>query len=109
MSKYVASREQCRQHQIFPGVTLSALPGQEMMLAYVEFEPGAVVEWHSHPHEQMGFLMEGELEFFIDEEHYLVQPGQMWRIPGGTRHRVVAGAKPAKALDVFCPMREDYL
>jgi len=43
MSKYVASREQCRQHQIFPGVTLSALPGQEMMLAYVEFEPGAVV------------------------------------------------------------------
>jgi len=33
----------------------------------------------------------------------------MWRIPGGIRHRVVTGGKPAKALDVFCPIREDYL
>ena len=109
MSSYVASREQCAHHTIFPGVTIHTLPGQEIMLSYVEFEAGSVVEWHSHPHEQMGILLEGELEFFIDDEHHLVHPGQMWRIPGGIRHRVVTGDKPTKALDVFCPIREDYL
>jgi quercetin dioxygenase-like cupin family protein len=109
MSKYIASRDQCGHHVIFPGVAIHTLPGQQIMLSLVEFEPGSVVEWHSHPHEQMGLLLEGELEFFIDDEHHVVRAGQMWRIPGGIRHRVIAGDKPAKALDVFCPIREDYL
>jgi quercetin dioxygenase-like cupin family protein len=109
VSRFIASREQCSHHNIFPGVDIHTLAGQQLMLSLVEFEPRSVVEWHSHPHEQMGLLLEGELEFFIDDERHLAKPGDMWRIPGGVRHRVVAGNRPAKALDVFCPIREDYL
>jgi len=78
------------------------------MLSVVEFEPHSVVEPHSHPHEQMGILLEGELTFTIGDETEVVKPGGMWRIPGNVVHRVAAGDSPAKALDVFHPIREDY-
>lgn len=109
MSQYFANREECSHHKIFPGVDIHTLAGQQMMLSLVEFAPRAVVERHSHPHEQMGLLLEGELEFFVGEEHCVARPGDMWRIPGGVEHRVIAGDQPAKALDVFQPIREDYL
>ena len=56
----------------------------------------------------MGLLLEGELEFTIGQESRVLRPGQMWRIPGDVEHRVVAGKQPARALDVFYPIREDY-
>ena len=62
MSKYVVSREQCSHHTIFPGVDIYTATGEQMMISMVEFEPHSVVEMHSHPHEQMGLLLEGELE-----------------------------------------------
>jgi unsaturated pyranuronate lyase len=109
MSKYVISREECSKHNIFPGVDIFTAAGERMMLSLVEFEPHAVVEMHSHPHEQMGLLIEGELTFTIGDEQHLVLPGQMWRIPGGVEHKAVAGDAPVKAIDVFSPIREDYL
>jgi quercetin dioxygenase-like cupin family protein len=108
MSEYITSRGQCSHHNLFPGVDIHTLAGQNIMLSFVEFAPHSTVEWHSHPHEQMGLLVEGELEFFIGDEHQIARPGDMWRIPGGVRHKVVAGDAPAKALDVFHPVREDY-
>ena len=79
------------------------------MLSWVEFDPGAVVEPHSHPHEQVGLLIEGELTFTIGDQQETVQPGDMWRIPGGVMHSAVAGETPVKALDIFHPVRQDYL
>ena len=75
----------------------------------VELEPGAVVQDHCHMHEQVGILLEGELTFTIGGETRTLVPGDLWRIPGGTVHRAVAGSEPVKALDVFAPVREDYL
>ncbi|MCA9124781.1 MAG: cupin domain-containing protein [Planctomycetaceae bacterium] len=108
MSKYIISREDCSKHNIFPGVDIFTAAGEQMMLSFVEFAPHAVVEMHSHPHEQMGLLLEGELKFTIGDEESVVRPGQMWRIPGNVPHKAVAGDAPVKALDVFSPIREDY-
>jgi len=108
MSEYVISREECSKHQIFPGVDIFTAAGEKIMLSFVELEPGAVVELQSHPHEQMGLLVEGELTFTIGDEEHLGKPGQMWRIPGGVEHKAVAGDGSVKALDVFYPIREDY-
>jgi len=106
---YFVSRADCSRHEIFPGVHIFTSAGQQMMLSVVELAPHAVVQPHSHPHEQMGLLLEGELTFTIGGETKTLQPGAMWRIPGGVIHTCVAGDKPAKALDVFHPVREDYL
>ena len=109
MSQYFVTRDQCSRHQIFPGVRISTIAGQQMMLSYVEFEPHAVVEPHSHPHEQMGLLLKGQLTFTIGDEVRTLEPGEMWRIPGGVVHSAVAGGEAVIALDVFHPVREDYL
>lgn len=108
MSQYFLSPNECSRHNIFPGVDIATAAGEKIMLSLVDFAPHAVVEAHSHPHEQMGMLLEGELTFEIGEEQRTLQPGDMWRIPGGVVHKAIAGEKPVKALDVFCPVREDY-
>lgn len=109
MSKYFVRREDCSQHTIFPGVEIHTVAGQNAMLSLVEFQPHAVVQPHSHPHEQMGMLLEGELTFTIGDEERTLRPGEMWRIPGNVVHSAVAGSARVVALDVFQPIRDDYL
>jgi quercetin dioxygenase-like cupin family protein len=105
---YFITRPETSHHVIFPGVHIHTCAGEQMMLSLVEFEPHAVVKPHSHPHEQMGMLLEGELTFTIGDQTRTIYPGEMWRIPGGVVHSAIAGDKPVKALDVFHPIREDY-
>ena len=97
------------RHQIFPGVEICTTAGERMMLSVVTFEPGSVVLDHSHPHEQMGMMVSGRLEFTVGDMTRVLGPGDIWRIPGGVVHRVRALDGPAVALDVFHPIREDYL
>ncbi|HEY2154065.1 MAG TPA: cupin domain-containing protein [Isosphaeraceae bacterium] len=96
-------------HDIFPGVSITTTAGRAMLFSVVDLEPGSVVAPHSHPHEQMGILISGRLEFTIGDVTRVVGPGDIWRIPGGVVHTVRAIDGPAVALDVFHPIREDYL
>ena len=106
---YFVDKSQCAHREIFPGVHIYTTAAERTMLSLVEFEPHAVVEWHSHPHEQSGMVLSGQALFFVGDQQQTLGPGQMYHIPGGTRHRVVALAEPVRALDVFCPIREEYL
>ena len=108
-SEYFVDPDQCSRFEIFPGVDIHTMAGKHVMLSMVEMKPGAVVELHHHHHEQIGVLIEGELTFTIGAEQKTLAPGQMWRIPGDVPHKAVAGPQGAKALDVFNPVREDYL
>jgi quercetin dioxygenase-like cupin family protein len=107
-SYFVGAGEGSR-HAIFPGVEIRTTAGRSMMLSYVTFEPDSVVADHAHPHEQMGMMVSGRLEFTVGGVTRILGPGDMWRIPGGVVHRVRALDGPAVALDVFHPIREDYL
>lgn len=97
------------RHKIFPGVEICTTPGERMMLSVVTFEPGSVVLDHAHPHEQMGMMISGKAEFTVGGVTKVLGPGDIWRIPGGVVHKVRALDGPALALDVFHPIREDYL
>ncbi|MBX7168305.1 MAG: cupin domain-containing protein [Pirellulales bacterium] len=108
MHPYFVDKQDCSRHSIFPGVEIFTTHGQGVMLSLVEMQPHAVVEEHSHPHEQLGLLLEGEATFIVGGETRVVRPGGMWRIPGGVKHKVIAGDAPVRALDVFHPIREDY-
>jgi quercetin dioxygenase-like cupin family protein len=108
MASYFVDKKDCGRHNIFPGVDIFTTHGEKLMLSLVEMEPHAVVEEHSHPHEQLGLMLEGELDFTIGGESRKITPGQMWRIPGGVKHKCVAGDKPVRALDAFYPIRDDY-
>ena len=108
-SAYFISAGQGSRHAIFPGVEILTNAGRGLMLSLVNFEPGSLVPDHSHPHEQMGMMVSGRLEFTVGGVTRTLGPGDVWRIPGGVVHRVRALDEPAVALDVFHPIREDYL
>lgn len=93
---------------IRPGITLQATAGEALMVSVVRFEPGADLPTHSHPHEQMGLLLEGRLEFTVGGETAILEAGDLWRIPGGVPHSARALGRSAVALDVFHPVRDDY-
>ncbi|MBV9123804.1 MAG: cupin domain-containing protein, partial [Planctomycetes bacterium] len=79
-----------------------------MMVSVVDLEPHAVVEEHVHPHEQVGMVLEGQAIFFIGAEQKILGPGDLYRIPGNTPHKVIALDQLVRALDIFHPVREDY-
>jgi quercetin dioxygenase-like cupin family protein len=103
------SAGQGRSRDLFPGVNIKTNAGEKLMLSVVTFEPDATVPVHSHPHEQAGLLVSGRLKFTIGDETRILEPGDQWLIPGGVPHTVTAVDGPAVALDVFHPIREDYL
>jgi quercetin dioxygenase-like cupin family protein len=95
--------------EIQPGCR-SRLPyGKNMMMSYLEMDDGAEVPLHSHPHEQCGVVLEGRLELTIGGEVREVPPGVLWIIPPNTPHRARARAGRVVVLDVFSPVREDYV
>lgn len=108
MSEYFPTRQECSRHTIFPGVVIRTCAAEKMMVSVVDIEPGAVVEEHSHPHEQVGMVLAGRATFFIGGEQKTLQPGDLYRIPGNVRHRVLALDEPVQAIDIFYPVREDY-
>ena len=109
MSRYFPTPAERSRHTIFPGVQVSTCASEKMMLSLATLEPHAVVEEHSHPHEQVGIVLEGRAIFIIGGEEKTLGPGDIFRIPGNVRHKVIALEQTVKALDVFHPIREDYL
>jgi quercetin dioxygenase-like cupin family protein len=108
MSSYFPSPEQCSRHTIFPGVHIRTCAGEKIMLSVVDLAPHSIVEEHAHPHEQAGMVLEGRAVFYIGAEQKTLEPGDLYIIPGNTRHKVIALDQPVKALDIFYPVREEY-
>ena len=74
----------------------------------VDLDPRSVVEEHDHPHEQVGMVLRGRATFFIGGEERTLGPGDMFRIPGGVRHKVLTLDEPTQILDIFSPVRDEY-
>ena len=91
-----------------PGVTARIVSGEKLMFSLVALEPGAVVPTHTHPHEQMGMMVSGTMEFTIAGETRLLTGNEMYLVPGGVPHAAKAGPGGAVALDAFSPPREEY-
>jgi quercetin dioxygenase-like cupin family protein len=108
MSLYFPTADEMGKHTIFPGVHIQTCAADKMMMSVVDLEPRSVVEEHSHPHEQVGMLLQGKAIFFIGGEQKTLQAGDLYRIPGGVRHKVITLDEPTRALDLFCPVREEY-
>jgi quercetin dioxygenase-like cupin family protein len=90
------------------GVTAKIASGEKMMLSLVTFASNAVVPTHSHPHEQMGMMVSGTMEFTIAGETRVFSGNELFLVPGGVPHAVKAGPGGAVALDAFSPPREEY-
>jgi quercetin dioxygenase-like cupin family protein len=80
--------------------------GEEMSVQHFEFEPGASVPTHDHPHEQSGFVYEGELTFLLEDGEVVVEAGDSYVLAGGEVHGAEnRGEAPVRGVDVFSPPR----
>ncbi len=82
--------------------------GEKTLMMEFRLRKGAVLPRHSHPHEQTGYLVKGRVRLFLGAETWEAQAGDSWCIPGGMEH----GAdilEDSVAVEVFAPVREDYL
>jgi quercetin dioxygenase-like cupin family protein len=87
------------------------ITGERMMLAHVYLERGCIVPRHAHDNEQLTYILEGALRFWIGEgesEPIDVRAGEVLHIPSQVVHRAEALEKTLD-LDVFCPPRADWL
>lgn len=88
--------------------------GQRMMLAQVYLDKGAIVPWHSHENEQLTWVLEGSLRFWIGQEgsadmkDVVVAAGDLLYIPSNVPHKAEA-LEDTLDVDVFSPPREDWL
>ncbi|NQT15729.1 MAG: cupin domain-containing protein [Planctomycetes bacterium] len=107
MFQTIVNEDQCVQMNPFPGVAMHAMEAEKMTLSIVDMEPHSVIDEHSHLHEQIGYMVEGEAEFIVAGESVQVRAGQMWRLPSGVPHKVITSDRSMRAIDVFYPIRED--
>jgi len=95
--------------QVLPLIRQKTLVhGEKTLMAEFRLETGAVLPRHSHPHEQTGYLVSGKIILTIGEEEFEVNPGDSWAIPGNVEHKAKI-IDDSVAIEVFAPVREDYL
>jgi quercetin dioxygenase-like cupin family protein len=82
--------------------------GQEMMLARVLLKKGCIVPEHSHHNEQITYVLEGALKFWIDGKVIVVNSGEVLTIPPHMPHKAEALTDTVD-LDVFSPPRADWI
>lgn len=80
---------------------------QNFTFAYWEVEAGAEIPIHSHVHEQMMQVIEGEFELTVNGDTQIYKPGMIVTIPSYVEHGGKA-ITACKLTDIFCPVREEY-
>jgi quercetin dioxygenase-like cupin family protein len=82
--------------------------GQEIMLARVLLKKGCIVPEHSHHNEQLTYIVEGALKFWIDSHEIVVKAGETLCIPSNMPHKAEA-LEDTVDLDIFSPPRADWI
>jgi quercetin dioxygenase-like cupin family protein len=91
-----------------PGVERRVLAcGRDVMIVQFTIQAGAEVPLHTHPHEQVGHVVSGRMQFRIGDEVRELGPGDGYSVPGGVLHGAT-GVTEVVAVDSFHPVREDY-
>jgi quercetin dioxygenase-like cupin family protein len=95
--------------QVLPGIQQKTLVyGEKTLLTEFRLEQGSRLPSHSHPQEQTGYLISGLIRLTVGDESREVNPGECWMVLGNVAHQAEV-LKDSVAIEVFSPVREDYL
>lgn len=95
--------------QLEPGIERQMVVGENLMICRLRFSPNVVTAAHEHPHEQMTLVERGRVLFTIGDEQRLAQAGDVLHFPSGTWHGATMLDEEVILIDVFSPIREDFL
>jgi quercetin dioxygenase-like cupin family protein len=91
------------------GIERQMVVGDRLMLCRLRFRPHVVTPPHDHPHEQMTVVEKGRVLFTLGDEQLEVGPGTVLHIPSGVWHGATMLDEEVVLLDIFTPIREDFL
>jgi quercetin dioxygenase-like cupin family protein len=101
-----------KSFEVKPGRTRRILHTDHLMMVAFDFGEGPAAQPdppHTHPHEQVTYVAEGEVMFFIGEESTRLAPGDMVAVPPDLPHRIQLLTPTARLIDTFTPLRRDFL
>lgn len=82
--------------------------GEKLMLVEFSFDQGGVIDWHSHVHEQAGYVAKGKLMLLVGDREFILTEGMSSIVPSTVRHKAIA-LEDTIYINAFAPIREDYL
>ena len=105
----ITKKDKSGYRELLPGIHMKPLVWHDRMLM-VEFflQKDAQVPLHDHPNEQCGYLISGHMRLSIAGMAHDILPGDSYSIPEGIKHQAEI-IKDSVVIDVFTPIREDYL
>jgi unsaturated pyranuronate lyase len=96
------------EEKVTEKITRRILVGDKEMMVFWKMQPGAHAALHSHPHEQMFWIIKGKMDFRLGNERRICGPGDLGVIPGGVEHEAWF-PEETEVVDIFSPVREDML
>jgi len=100
--------ETIEKKELFPGLEVRFIHSDNVTIAYWDIQAGSLLPKHSHIHEQIAQVTEGEFELTIEKNKFLLKPGLVAFIPSNNEHSGKA-ITDCKITDTFYPLREDYM
>lgn len=91
------------------GIERQMVVGENIMICRFRFEPFLVTPEHTHPNEQMTLVVQGKVKFFIEGEERIVSAGDVLHFPPNNRHGATMLDEEVILIDIFSPIREDFL
>ena len=95
--------------QIGDGIERRMIWGDRLMVCRLRLAPRVVTAVHSHPHEQITLVERGEVTFTIEGQPRTASAGDVLHFPPNCRHGATMLDEEVVLIDIFSPVREDFL
>lgn len=92
-----------------PGITRQMIWGERLMVCRLTIGARVVTPVHSHPHEQITLVERGRVEFTIEGQTRIVQPGDVLLFPSNCQHGATMLEDEVVLIDIFSPPREEFI
>jgi len=105
-------QEQLKAEAVGRGRSRIAVNTQSLMMVIFDFEDGpaeAPDPLHSHPHEQISYIVSGKVIYFLGSEQLSLEAGDMVTVPPNLPHAIQTLTPKVRLADAFTPVREDFL
>jgi len=91
------------------GIERQLIVGDGLMLCRLRFAPNTITAAHDHPHEQITMVESGRVRFTIGREERIANAGDVLHFPSGCWHGATMLDEEVVLIDIFTPVREDFL
>jgi quercetin dioxygenase-like cupin family protein len=90
------------------GINTHIVCGKNLTLSFANIAPDSAGKMHSHPHEQMIYVLEGEADLILGGKTYPLRAGDTMWVPSNIEHTGITHNMSCRFLEIFTPARKDF-